>query len=159
MMERLKRVMQAAAGAIGVVLLMAVIFTGCSGGGGGASSSDPDMKKIAEELTKLGNGKWEITELEREGDVVNISFKVPDDPGKVTFREGQAAEEALHKILPKATGKLAWVSVQGVGLRAVLLEAVEGGGGGEEESAEGQPEEHSAEHEGEHQDEHQEGAH
>ena len=159
MMERLKRVMQAAAGAIGVVLLMAVIFTGCSGGGGGASSSDPDMKKIAEELTRLGNGKWEITALEREGDVVNISFKVPDDPGKVTFREGQAAEEALHKILPKASGKLAWVSVQGVGLRAVLLEAVESGGGGEEESAEGQPEEHSAEHEGEHQDEHQEGAH
>ncbi len=155
MMERLKRVMQATAGAIGVVLLMAIIFNGCSGGGGGASSSDPDMKKIAEELTKLGNGKWEITALEREGDVVNISFKVPDDPGKVTFKEGQAAEEAVHRILPKATGKLAWVSVQGVGLRAVLLEAVEGGGGGEEESAEGQPEEHS---EG-HQDEHQEGAH
>ncbi len=155
MMERLKRVMQVAAGAIGVVLLMAVVFNGCSGGGGGASSSDPDMKKIAEELAKLGNGKWEITTLEREGDVVNISFKVPDDPGKVTFREGQAAEEAVHKILPKATGKLAWVSVQGVGLRAVLLEAVEDGGGGEEESTEGQPEEHS---EG-HQDEHQEGAH
>ena len=150
MMERLKRVMQVAAGAIGVVLLMAVVFNGCSGGG--ASSSDPDMKKIADELIKLGNGHWEITTLEREGDVVNISFKVPDDPGKVTFREGQAAEEAVHKILPKATGKLAWVSVQGVGLRAVLLEAIEGGGG--EESAGGQPEEHSAGH----QEEHQEGA-
>ena len=149
MMERLKRVMQVAAGAIGVVLLMAVVFNGCSGG---ASSSDPDMKKIADELIKLGNGHWEITTLEREGDVVNISFKVPDDPGKVTFREGQAAEEAVHKILPKATGKLAWVSVQGVGLRAVLLEAIEGGGG--EESAGGQPEEHSAGH----QEEHQEGA-
>ena len=152
MVERLKRVMQAAAGAIGVVLLMAIIFNGCSGGGGGTSSSDPDMKKIADELIKLGNGHWEITTLEREGDVVNISFKVPDDPGKVTFREGQAAEEAVHKILPKATGKLAWVSVQGVGLRAVLLEAIEGGGG--EESAGGQPEEHSAGH----QEEHQEGA-
>src|SRR3989304_6863542 len=157
MMERLKRVTQVATGAIGVVLLMAVIFTGCSGGG--TSTSDPDMKKIADELIKLGNGHWEITTLEREGDVVNISFKVPDDPGKVTFKEGQAAEEAVHRILPKATGKLAWVSVQGVGLRAVLLEAVEGGGGGEEESAEGQPEEHSAEHEGDHQDEHQDGAH
>ena len=154
MMERLKRVMQVAAGAIGVVFLMAIIFNGCSGGGGGVSTSDPDMKKIADELTKLGNGHWEITTLEREGDVVNITFKVPDDPGKVTFKEGQAAEEVVHKILPKATGKLAWISVQGVGLRAVLLEATEGGGG-EEESAEGQPEEHS---EG-HQDEHQEGAH
>jgi len=152
MMERLKRVMQVAAGAIGVVFLMAIIFNGCSGGGGGVSTSDPDMKKIADELTKLGNGHWEITTLEREGDVVNITFKVPDDPGKVTFREGQAAEEAVHKILPKATGKLAWVSVQGVGLRAVLLEAIEGGGG--EESAGGQPEEHSAGH----QEEHQEGA-
>lgn len=154
MIEKVKRAMQAAAGTIGVVLLMAIMFTGCSGGGGGASSSDPDMKKIAEELAKLGNGKWEITAIEREGDVVNISFKVPDDPGKVTFREGQAAEEAVHRILPKATGKLAWISVQGVGLRAVLLEAIEGGGGGEER-AEGQPEEHS---EG-HQEEHQEGAH
>ena len=157
MMERLKRVMQVAAGAIGVVLLMTVIFTGCSGGGGGTSSSDPDMKKIADELIKLGNGHWEITTLEREGDVVNITFKVPDDPGKVTFKEGQAAEEAVHKILPKATGKLAWISVQGIGLRAVLLEAIEGGGG--EGAAEGQPEEHSAEHEGEHQEEQQEGAH
>ena len=151
MMERLKRVTQVATGAIGVVLLMAVIFTGCSGGG--TSTSDPDMKKIADELIKLGNGHWEITTLEREGDVVNITFRVPDDPGKVTFKEGQAAEEAVHKILPKATGKLAWVSVQGIGLRAVLLEAIEGGGG--EGAAEGQPEEHS---EG-HQDEHQEGAH
>lgn len=154
MMERLKRVMQVAAGAVGVVLLMAVIFTGCSGGGGGASSSDPDMKKIADELIKLGNGHWEITALEREGDVVNISMKVPDDPGKVTFKEGQAAEEAVHKILPKATGKLSWVSVQGIGLRAVLLEAIEGGGGGEG-AAGGQPEEHPAGH----QEEHQEGAH
>lgn len=159
MKEMLKRVMKGRTGAIGVVLLMTVIFTGCSGGGGGASSSDPDMKKIAEELTKLGNGHWEITELAREGDVLNISMKVPDDPGKVTFREGQAAEEAVHKILPKATGKLAWISVQGVGLRSVLLEAIEESGGGEEVPAEGQTEEHSAEHQAEHQDEHEEGAH
>ncbi|MBI5406611.1 MAG: hypothetical protein HZA18_02845 [Nitrospirae bacterium] len=145
MMDKVKRVTQVATGTIGVVLLMAVIFTGCSGGGGGASSSDPDMKKIADELTKLGNGHWEITTLEREGDVVNIGFKVQDDPGKVTFKEGQAAEEAVHKILPKATGKLAWVSVQGIGLRTVLLEAIEGGGG--EGAAEGQAEEHPEGHE------------
>lgn len=147
------------------LFLVISVISGCSGGGGGTgggggsrgsssgtSSSDADMQKIADEFKKLGKGQWEITGLERQGDEVNISMKVGDDPGKVTFKEAQAAEEAVHKILPKASGKLSWVSVQGVGLRTVLMEPAEGAPAGEQgmDTGEQHHEEHQAEHQGDH---------
>lgn len=118
-----------------VLLIVAISFlTACSGKG---KTADADLQKIEEELTKLGNGHWKITTLERDGSTLNIHIQVDDDPGKVTFREGAAAEEAVLNIIPDATGRLAWSSVQGIGLRTVLLEG--GGpttGGDTEESME-----------------------
>ena len=146
------------------LILLLSLFIGCSGGGGtggsggGEKSSDGDLQKIGDELKKLGSGKWEITKLEREGDALDISFQVGDDPGKVSFKEAKDAEAVVHKIMPKAIGQMSWISVQGVGLRTVLLEASEGGapgGAGEQPLGQAgeqpQPAEQTQEHQGEHQ--------
>ncbi len=159
MIGKTTEVMRTTMKSLACLFLVLAVLSGCSGSGGGggsssggASSSDVDMQKIADEFKKIGKGQWEITNLERQGDEVNISMKVGDDPGKVTFKEAQAAEEAVHKILPKASGKLSWVSVQGVGLRTVLLEPTEGVPAGEHGMDTGA--EHPEEHHGDHQEGH-----
>ena len=101
------------------LILILFLSVGCSGGG---KIADPTLNTVKDELTKIGNGSWEVTTIAKEGSVINVEIQVADDPGKVTFREGKSAEEIVLRFLPDAKGKIAWRSVQGIGLRTILLE-------------------------------------
>jgi len=102
---------------VSLILILSVSL-GC---GVGANTSDPALKTIKDELTKIGNGSWEVATIAKEGNVISIEIQVADEPGKVTFREGKMAEEVVLKVIPGAKGKMAWRSVQGIGLRTILL--------------------------------------
>lgn len=90
-----------------------------------ASSAPTD--KIKEEIVKLGNGEWIITNIKVD-DVNNIKIEIgfKESGGSVSaknvsFADSKKAKEIVLKYIPNAKGRIDWIS-GGMGMKAVLLE-------------------------------------
>jgi hypothetical protein len=80
--------------------------------------------KIKEELVNLGKGDWIVTTFKADdvNDVkIEIGFKESGIAKNVSFGDGKKAKEIVLKHMPKAKGKIEWIS-GGMAMKAVLLE-------------------------------------
>lgn len=96
-------------------------------GAAGKKSGGGELGKIKEELIQIGKGDWDVRtiELDEQGKLrVEINLKEKDasfTDRYVSFKDSKKAEETVKKYLPKAKGRIDWVS-GGMGMKAVILE-------------------------------------
>lgn len=93
----------------------------------GKKSGGEDLGKIKEELTQIGKGDWDVRTIafDEQGKLrveINLKEKEASFTDRyVSFKDSKKAEEAVKKYLPKAKGRIDWVS-GGMGMKAVILE-------------------------------------
>ncbi|MBI5185820.1 MAG: hypothetical protein HZA01_08870 [Nitrospinae bacterium] len=98
-----------------------------SEGAAAKKTGGEELGKIKEELTQIGKGDWDVRTIgfDEQGKLkVEINLKEKEasfNDRYVSFKDSKKAEEAVKKYLPKAKGRIDWVS-GGMGMKAVILE-------------------------------------